>query len=617
MRLQAFMRQPLSGAGLALALLATLVMSSGAAADQAGGTARGRAILPPELPWSGRSEALVVPADHPWVTPAETSRFEQTPRYEETVAWLRRLVASAPELALLSLGRTPEGRDLWMVVASRERARTPEALRASGKPTLLVQGGIHAGEIDGKDAGLMLLRDMTVAGSKRDLLDAANLLFVPIFNVDGHERFSAFTRINQRGPREAGWRTTSRNLNLNRDYAKLDAPEMRALVRALHAWDPDLYLDVHVTDGADYQYDITFGSHGAGGWSAAIGGWLDRIFTPAATADLKAMGHVPGPLIWQLDDHDLGKGILFAQGQPRFSTAYSDARHLPGVLVENHSLKPYRQRVLGTYVLLESAMRLLARETASLRAAVAADRARRTSPVVLDWKPRDGAPETIELAAVEWKSERGPSGASWPRWTGKPVALRVPLVRGDAPVATVTRPKAYWIPPGWPEVIERLEAHGVTVERTSDPRELELEMYRLQDPKLETEPFEGHVRVSAKPVPERRRERWPAGSVRVSTDQVLGDLVVLLLEPAAPDSFFQWGFFHEVLQPTEYVEAYIMEPMAEAILAEDAALRAELDAALRADPKLAGDPAARRQWLYSRTPFFDDRWRLYPVAREP
>jgi hypothetical protein len=125
------------------------------------------------------------------------------------------------------------------------------------------------------------------------------------------------------------------------------------------------------------------------------------------------------------------------------------------------------------------------------------------------------------------------------------------------------------------------------------------------------------VRVSAKPVAERRRERWPAGSVRVSTDQALGDLAVLLLEPLSPDSFFQWGFFHEALQPTEYVEAYIMEPMAEAILAEDAALRAEWGAALRADPKLAGDPVARRQWLYSRTPFFDDRWRLYPVGREP
>jgi murein tripeptide amidase MpaA len=602
---------------LALALFACVSVGPAARADHAHRPARARAVLPPELPWSGRSEALVVPGDHAWVTPAESSRFAHTPRYEETVAWLRRLAAAAPELALVSLGKSPEGRDLWMVVVSRERASTPEALRASGRPTLLVQAGIHAGEIDGKDAGLMLLRDMTVAGTKRDLLDAANLLFVPIFNVDGHERFSAFTRVNQRGPFEAGWRSTARNLNLNRDYAKLDAPETRALVRALRAFDPDLYIDVHVTDGADYQYDVTFAHHGAQAWSPAIGGWLDRVFTPAVTADLRAMGHVPGPLVWPLDEQDLGKGLLAALGPPRFSTSYADARHLPGVLVENHSLKPYRQRVLGAYVFMESAMRLLGREGKALRQAIADDRARRGSPVVLDWKRREGPPDTIELLAVQWKSEIGPSGGSWPRWTGRPFALRVPLLGGDAPAATVARPKAYWIPPAWPEVIERLEAHGVSVERIQETREVDLEMYRLLEPKLEPEPFEGHVRVSARAVPEFRRERWPAGSARVSTDQPLGDLAVMLLEPAAPDSFFQWGFFLEALQPTEYVEAYILEPMAEAMLAEDEVLRREFEEAVRADPKLAGDPAARRQWLYRRTPFFDERWRLYPVGREP
>jgi murein tripeptide amidase MpaA len=601
----------------ALTLLAPLPSVLAAPDEHAGTSARERAVLPPELPWSGRSEALVVAADHPWVTPAEAGRFESTPRYDETVAWLRRLAAAAPELAMVSLGRSPEGRDLWMVVGSADRARTPEALRASGRPTLFVQAGIHAGEIDGKDAGLMLLRDMTVAGTRRELLQGANLLFVPIFNVDGHERFSAFTRVNQRGPREAGWRTTSRNLNLNRDYAKLDAPETRAMVHALHAWDPDLLLDIHVTDGADYQYDVTFGCHGARGWSPRIGAWLESAFMPAVAADLKAMGHVPGPLIWNIDDQDLSKGLLAAQGQPRFSTGYADARHLPGVLLENHSLKPYRQRVLGAYVLMESAMKLLAREKVALRHAIEADRARRSDAVALDWKRRDGPPETLELLAVEWKNETLPGGKTWPRWTGRPVTLRVPLVRQDAPLATVRRPKAYWIPPAWSDVIDRLQAHGMGVERINEPRVLDLEMYRLQDPKLEAEAFEGHVRVAVRPVTERRRETWPAGSVRVSTDQALGDLAVLLLEPSSPDSFFQWGFFHEVLQPTEYVEAYIMEPTAEAMLAEDPALRAELEAAARADPTLASDAAARRQWLYQRTPFFDERWRLYPVGREP
>jgi len=533
-----------------------------------------------------------------------------------------------------------------MVVASREHAQTPEALRASGKPTLLVQAAIHAGEMDGKDAGLMLLRDLVfgrlapevnpgarasgahapaglrprtpVAGSKRALLDGANLLFVPIFNVDGHERFSAFTRVNQRGPLESGWRTTSRNLNLNRDYAKLDAPEMRALVRALGQWDPDLYLDVHVTDGADYQYDITFGHHGATGWSPRIGDWLDRSFTPGVSADLAAMGHVPGPLVWPLDTDDLGKGILLGLASPRYSTGYGDVRHLPTVLVETHSLKPYRQRVLGTYVLMESVLRLLAREGAALRHAVAEDRARRAPEVVLDWKARPEAPQPMSFAGVEWKTQPSAvSGGTRVMWTGRKVTQRIPVVRADAPAAKATRPRAYWIPPAWADVVGRLEAHGIRVERLGAPRAVDVEAYRIKDVKLESTPFEGHVPVKATAVLERRRELLATGTARVSTDQPLGDLAVLLLEPASPDSFFQWGFFHEVLQPTEYVEAYIMEPMAEAMLAEDAALKAEHEAAVRADPKLAADAKARLQWLYARTPFFDERAALYPVFREP
>ena len=162
-----------------------------------------RPVLPPEIPWKGKSLSLALEPGHPWATPAEQALFNRTPRYDETVAYLKRLVAAAPELRLVSLGSSPEGRDVWMVVASKERAFTPEAFRASGKPVLFAQAGIHAGEMDGKDAGLMLLRDMTVRGTKRALLDRANLIFVPILSPDGHERFSRFTRINQRARRKA------------------------------------------------------------------------------------------------------------------------------------------------------------------------------------------------------------------------------------------------------------------------------------------------------------------------------------------------------------------------------------------------------------------------------
>ena len=284
-------------------------VATGTAAQTSRSSAASReAILPPERPWSGKSRELVRPASDPWATPAEASGLTATPRYDETVAWLRRLVAASSVLDMVSLGKSPEGRDLWLVVASKERAFTPEALRAAGKPTLFAQAAIHAGEIDGKDAGMMLLRDLTVGGTKRGLLDRANFLFVPIFNVDGHERFSAFTRINQRGPREAGWRTTARNLNLNRDYAKLDAPEMRHLVRALDAWPVDLYYDLHVTDGTDYQYDLTYGHNWPTAWSPSIAAWLENTLLPGADALLRAQGHLPGRFVQLVDHEDPAQG---------------------------------------------------------------------------------------------------------------------------------------------------------------------------------------------------------------------------------------------------------------------------------------------------------------------
>ena len=163
---------------------------------------------------------------------------------------------------------------------------------------MLAQAGIHSGEIDGKDAGLMLLRDMTVRGTRRDLLQQVNLLFVPILSVDGHERFSKYSRINQRGPVEMGWRSNARNLNLNRDYTKLETNGVNAVVRVINQWAPDLYIDLHVTDGADYQYDITWGLPQIYGWSPEISRWAYERFQPAMNEELTNWGHTPGPFVW-------------------------------------------------------------------------------------------------------------------------------------------------------------------------------------------------------------------------------------------------------------------------------------------------------------------------------
>lgn len=576
------------------------------------------AVLPPSLPWDGASRSLMAAPDDPWITPAEATGLVATPRFDETMAWLDRLVAAAPQLRLVDLGETAEGRPLRMVVASSSGAADAAALLALGKPVLLAHGGIHAGEIDGKDAGLMLLRDLTVGGRLAPLLDHASLLFIPVLNPDGHERFGPYGRVNQRGPERMGWRTNSRNLNLNRDFTKLDTGEVQALVRVIDEWQPDLYFDLHVTDGADYQYDITYGWNGVHAWSPAIAGWLDGVLRPAVDHDLTVAGHQPGPLVFLMDARDPTRGNLDWTANPRFSNGYGDARHLASVLVENHSLKPYDRRVLGTYVLLASTLRVLGEHGAELRQATVEDRASRRDPVPLTWTvPGDRAPRMSDFLGVESRLSLSPvSGQVRLEYTGKPVTLRVPQLVADRPGVVAKRPRAYWLSPSWPEVIERLELHGIHVERQTEERLVEVETYRLTDPVFDTEPFEGHVRVAAATEVERRTIRFPAGSVRVPTDQPLGDLAVLLLEPASPDSFLQWGFFHEIFQRTEYIEGYVLEPLAEKMLQSDPELAAEFEHELLTDSELAGDPEARLRWFYSKTPYWDERWRLYPVARE-
>jgi len=570
-------------------------------------------ILPPLIPWNGASRSLVVAKSDPWITPSEAGDLKTTPRYDETVAYLQRLVKAAPQLKMVSLGKSAEGRDVWMVIASKEKNFTPQTIH--GKPVILAQGGIHAGEIDGKDAGLMLLRDLTVRGTKRDLLDRVNFLFVPIFNVDGHERFTKYSRINQRGPEVSGWRTNARNLNLNRDYMKADAEEMQAMIRAIDTWQPDMYIDLHVTDGADYQYDLTYGWNGQAGHSPAIARWLDTRYRKPVDDALRAQGHIPGPLIFT--DDPLA-GVASGQSDSRLSHGYGDARHIASILVENHSLKPYDQRVLGTYVFLEQTLRTVGAEAASLREALTTERNRRTASVPLSWKvPDNGLAEQVDILGIASRKVLSPvSGDVRVEWLGKAVSGKAPFQKATEVATSVAPARAYWVPAAWREVIAKLDLHGIRYEKLSAPREVEVTMVRLLDPKITSAQFEGHARVTATEKPERRRERFPAGSVRVSTDQPLGTLATLLLEPSSPDSLFQWGFFDSILSPTEYVEGYIMEPMAEAMMKEDPRLAEEFQKKLQSDEQFRGDARARLQWFYERTPWYDERARLYPIGKE-
>ncbi len=576
-----------------------------------------RAPLPPVLPWSGASEALIAAASHPWQTSAEADDFATTPTYAEMLAYVDRMAEASPLVRVRSYGRSVEGQPLTLVVASKDHGAADGARGPASRARILTQCGIHPGEIDGKDAGLMLLRDIAFGG-RDDLLDGANWYFVPVLNPDGHERRSAFSRPNQRGPELQGWRASAQGLNLNRDFVKADSPEMRALLGLIGAIDPDLYVDMHVTDGLDYQYDITFGFQDAPyAASPAINAWLEGRYRPAVTAGMEDLGHIPGPLVLALDDRRPELGLMLPAFPPRFSHGYGDMRHLATVLVENHSLKPVRQRVLGTYALLEATLRIGATDIAALRTATDADRTRRTPKPVLTWASADEPTRDILFHPIASHFYQSPaSGAAEVRWLGEALPpVETPLY-GSRPDTSIARPAGYWVPVSEPDVIDRLRTHGIAFDLLEEPVEANVSMIRLADVTIAGRVSERRIAIRADCTAiEARREQFVAGSAYVSTDQPLGDLVIHMLEPSCADSLFAQGFIAGVLDEVEYMEAYVVAPMADQMLATDPALRAAFEAKLATDVAFAADRAARLKWFYDRSPYHDERHLLYPIGR--
>nr|WP_125256614.1 M14 family metallopeptidase [Brevundimonas fluminis] len=575
-------------------------------------------FLPPAPEWSGASRSLIRRSTDPWATDFEKDpELNFSPDYAATRAWFDRLDASSDLIRIEEFGVSPEGRPIYAVIASKDGATFDPA-----KPVLMIQAGIHPGEIDGKDAGMMLLRDVAHYG-KAHLLDEVNLILIPILSVDGHERASVYSRPNQRGPRVQGWRNTATNQNLNRDYMKLDQAEMRAVRGLIVKYRPDLYVDVHVTDGMDYQYDVTFGFNGENGAftrSPASSAWLNDVFKPAMYGALEDRGHIPGELVFGVDGDDPKAGLSDGGLGERFSNGWGAAAHVPTILIENHSLKPYDQRVLGTYVFIEAALRILAEDGGDLRAAIRSDEALRPAEIPANFEPDPTPQRTVAFKGIRYETYRSEaSGRDEIRWLGEPdpELWQVPFF-GSRPTLTLTRPEAYWVPAHRADLIERLAIHGVRMERIEAPRTVSVDMLRLVDPTTATRTNEGHVANAVKTVEVERRDwTFPVGSVRVPTDQPLGDVVVLLLEPQSSESFFAWGLVPEVLNRVEYIEGYAIAPLADRMLAADPVLKAEFEAKLAAEPEFAANGDARLQWFYERTPFYDDRYRLYPIAREP
>lgn len=559
-----------------------------------------------------------IPPDH-W-TPGELNAFRATPSYDDTLAFLRRLEKTSPYLSLSFFGTSAEGRPMPLLVASKEKAFTPEAAAKTGRPVVLVLNAIHPGEPDGKDACLILLRDMAL-GNRPDLLDALTLLVVPIYNVDGHERVSKWNRPNQNGPVEGtGFRPTTQGLDLNRDFLKADAPETRALLSLVSAWDPDLFVDDHVTDGADAQPTVTVSYGAEPATPEPLRAWLESVMRPAL-AEVEEQGWKTSPYIEWVDPLDPAKGIDLGPTEPRYGTGYMPLRGIPTVLVEMHALKPFGERVRANAAFLSALLSRVGADPEPLKRARAAAReaARKApvgSPFVLAGVTDTSRPEPIDFPGYAWSEVVSPvTGRRRLVWdSSKPVSLPMPVYRRAKPTVTAPRPAAYLVPAGWPRIEEKLAAHGLRFTKVDAPRTLSVGTFRASEAAFETSSYQGRVRVRAKIARATETRTVPAGSLYVPLDDALAPVAMHLLEPEGPDSLFAWGELSAALETKEYIDARVLDPLAEKMLAADPRLAAEWKAKL-ADPKFAADARARYRFLYSRTPYWDESVGLLPVFR--
>lgn len=569
-----------------------------------------------------QSTSLNVPAE--WQTRAEQTNYRETPTYADALAFARRLERASRLVRVAEFGKSGEDRALPLVVAAKGNAFTPTTARAAGKLVVLVQANIHAGETDGLDAGLALLRDIAVTKSRESLLDHVTFLFIPIYNVDGFERRSPFNRINQNGPAEMGWRGTATNLNLNRDYMKADAPETRAWLRLWNEWNPDLFIDCHVTDGADFRYNITYQFEQHQNVPAPLLGWMKSAFDSRIVPAAEAPGNLLAPYITLRDSRDPAKGIEGFIETPRYSTGYAPTRNRPGLLIETHMLKDYRTRVRGTYDLIAAVLAELNRDPESLRRvlretddAITAegrtyDPARRV-PLRLEFTDKT---EPFKFKGVDFRIERSDvSGGERIIYGDKPVDLTVPYFNEARVTASVAPPLYYVVPPQWADVISVLAAHGLQMKRLSEPATLEVESYRFSDVRWSPAPFEGRNTVTQKNTTLRERRLYREGSVVVPLAQPAARVAVHLLEPDSPDSFVSWGFFNPIFEQKEYGESYVLEKLAREMLAKDENLRREFERRVASDPQFAKSQRARLSFFYDRSPYADARLNLYPVGR--
>lgn len=552
-------------------------------------------------------------------TTFEQSNFTQTDDYEGTVTYAKLLAKHFDQVNYMVLGQSAQGRDIPMLIVDEDGLTNVKKMRKKGKNIILVEACIHPGEPNGKDAGFMLIRDMLADSVNVDLLKHFSLLFIPVVNPDGLADFSPFNRINQNGPEKMGWRVTAQGLNLNRDFTKLDSPELRAFVAMFNEWQPDMFFDTHATDGADYQYVTTYSIEDFDNYDPSISQWMSEVWEPKI---VPAMARHDMPITRYIQFHPWGDptAALYDESfSAMFSESYATARNCPGILIETHMLKPYKDRVFSTYNMIIETMKIIRNHKESFNEALAKAK---DNDLQLTELPINMQPSTdttwVDFLGYEYDTVQSEVSGGWyyAYDPTKPETRRTVKYRSDVPKKILQVPQEYIIPVQYDQVIDIVKAHGFEVEELRKEKTMTVNTYRFKNVRFSSSAYEGRCRVAQFDVEEIAKETtFPKGSVTVKTHQNGVRLLMNLLEPEMQGSLFEWGFFNTCLQRVEYFEMYKMEPMARQMIEADPLLKADFETWMESF-KLSEKPSQYviMNWFYERSPYFDENFLMYPIG---
>jgi hypothetical protein len=547
----------------------------------------------------------------------EKSKGTKTPTYFEAIDWWQKLDVQSAKVKMLKMGMSDAGYPLHLIVVANNGDYNFVNIRKNNKRVILVNNGIHPGEPDGIDASMLLARDIVI--NKIKLPDNVVLAIIPVYNIGGCLNRSADYRVDQNGPEEFGFRGNSQNLDLNRDFIKCDSKEAKAFAGIFHLTDPDIFLDNHVSDGADYQHVMTLLCTQHNKLGGVLGEYLNKTFEPGLYASMKEKGYDLIPYVNAFGDSpDNGWPEFFES--PRYSSGYAALWHTFSFISETHMLKPYDQRVKATYELMKSFIDFTGKNSSTIKQLrdQAKQSAKTQAEFPIAWTlDRSQASRRIYKGYTSGRMQSDVSGL--PRLfydRTQPYQEEISFYNSYKPSTFIQKPKAYIIPQGWWTVIDLLKANKVQMTQLKKDSTIEVEVYRIDDYKTAPRQNEmHHINSDVKTSVTVRQMKFKKGDYYIPLNQVANRFLIETLEPTAIDSYFAWNFFDGILGQKEGYSGYAFEDIAADYLKTNPDLKHKLEQKRETDTAFAKNGRAQLNFVYENSPWFEPDYLRYPVYR--